>query len=446
MIPDARQLAFEALCQIERRGAYADIALDRVLRQHPQPEATQAKSLATELVYGITRQRRTLDALLAKFAKKTPANQRLELRLLLELGAYQLCYLERISSPVAIYETVELAKRSGLSGLAGVVNGILRSLDRAKQSGTLWDGIDSLGDRYSFPDWLVSLWEGEYGIETTARLCAWFNRPPHIDVRVNTLRASVAQVAAAMQEAGIAVETIPYVPSALRLPPGAGAIAQLPGYTEGWWSVQDASAQLATWLLDPQPGEVAIDACAAPGGKATHIAERMGDRGTVWACDLHPSRLQRVERNAARLGLTSLRLRSGDSRTRQDFIGIADRVLADVPCSGLGTLHRHADARWRQGLTDAQALPKLQGELLEAAAAWVKPGGVLVYSTCTLHAAENEGVVTQFLAAHPLWRLDLPRTLPSFSELAAPEGWIRILPCDRAMDGFFMARLVRGGG
>lgn len=281
MIPDARQLAFEALCQIERRGAYADVALDRVLRQHTQPEAAKAKSLATELVYGITRQRRTLDALIAKFAQKPLANQRLELRLLLELGAYQLCYLERISSPVAIYETVELAKRNGLSGLAGVVNGILRSLDRARQGGTLWDGIDALGERYSFPDWIVTLWQQEYDAAIAERLCVWFNRTPHIDVRVNPLRASVAQVAAAMQGAGIAVEPLPYVLSALRLPAGAGAIAQLPGYTEGWWSVQDASAQLATWLLDPQPGEVAIDACAAPGGKATHMAERMGSRHGV---------------------------------------------------------------------------------------------------------------------------------------------------------------------
>ena len=261
---------------------------------------------------------------------------------------------------------------------------------------------------YSYPNWIVTVWLEQLGLEATEQLCQWMNRSPYIDIRVNTLRASVETVEAAMQAAGIAVSRVPHLLAALRLPASSGSIQQLPGFTEGWWIVQDSSAQLVGYLLDPQPGEVVVDACAAPGGKTMHIAELMHDSGTVWACDRAASRLKKLQQNIDRLGLQSIQLCEGDSRNLPQFIGQCDRVLVDAPCSGLGTLHRHADARWRQTPETVQQLTQLQAELLEQAALWVKPAGILVYATCTLHPLENEAIVQGFLQHHADWAIELP--------------------------------------
>ncbi|MFQ3680032.1 MAG: SAM-dependent methyltransferase, partial [Pseudanabaenaceae cyanobacterium] len=231
---------------------------------------------------------------------------------------------------------------------------------------------------------------------------------------------------------------LPDAPHGLRLRGPTGAIPQLPGFAEGEWSVQDAAAQLAVPLLDPQPGETLIDACAAPGGKTTHLAEYTGDRVTIWAADVHPHRLQAVMANARRLGLHSIQVRAGDSRRFADWAAIADRVLLDVPCSGLGTLHHHADARWRMTPDHWPGLAQLQRELLQAAALWVKPGGVLLYVTCTLRRAENEAIVQHFLQTHPHWQ-GVP--LANWTEVT-PEGFGYTNPHgDRS--GFFFAKLQR---
>lgn len=205
--------------------------------------------------------------------------------------------------------------------------------------------------------------------------------------------------------------------------------------------VQDSSAQLVGHLLDPQLGEVVIDACAAPGGKTMHLAELMQDSGTVWACDRAASRLKRLQENCDRLQLKSIRICTGDSRSFPQFAQQADRVLLDAPCSGLGTLHRHADARWRQTPDSVQALTQLQAELLTQAATWVKPGGHLVYATCTLHPAENEQIVTAFLAENPRWQIEVPQMETIAPSLIHPTGWIKVLPHQHKMDGFFMVRL-----
>ena len=501
-----RQLAFLALRSVHR-GAFADVTLDKTLRQAKLSNLLDRR-LLTELVYGSVRRQRTLDALIDQLAKKPAQQQPADLRVILHLGFYQLRYLDQIPASAAVNTTVDLAKQNGFSGLTGFVNGLLRQYLRLAAGGegtggrgqraegrgqraeggllgagevgeaegaevamqdTLGDGnsptrlptlhsplsidplsfipypspADRLGILHSYPDWIINVWLEQLGLDATEQLCQWMNQPPHIDLRVNTLRASVETVEAAMQAAGIAVSRLPPLPAALRLPASSGSIQQLPGFAEGWWVVQDSSAQLVSYLVDPQPGEMVVDACAAPGGKTMHMAELMDDRGTVWACDRAASRLRKLKQNVDRLGLQSIQLCEGDSRNLPQFIGQCDRVLVDAPCSGLGTLQRHADARWRQTPETVQQLTQLQAELLEQAATWVKPSGRLVYATCTLHPAENEAIVQAFLDRHADWAIEPPTADTPPAAFVTPEGWLKVWSHQHDMDGFFMVRLKK---
>jgi 16S rRNA (cytosine967-C5)-methyltransferase len=440
----ARQLALVALRSIER-GAFADVALDRAMQQMSLADVD--RQLATELVYGTVRRQRTLDALVDQFAKKPAHQQPPDLRLILHLGLYQLRYLSHIPPSAAVDTAVELARHQGLTGLTGVVNGLLRAYLRQCEAGDplqLPNALASrLGTLHSYPDWIVQLWLDQFGLEQTEQLCQWFNQPPTIDLRVNTHRTTLAAVEAVMQTAGITVQRLPLLPQALRLVRHAGAIQQLPGFAEGWWTVQDSSAQLVSLVVDPQPGEVVIDACAAPGGKTTHLAELMQDSGVVWACDRSATRLKKVQQNADRLQLHSIRTCAGDSRMLTQFEAQGDRVLVDAPCSGLGTLHRHADARWRQTPETATELATLQLQILQSAATWVKPDGKLIYATCTLHPQENEAVIQAFLRLYPHWEICPPTPNAPVAAFATPKGWLTVLPHRHQMDGFFIACLQR---
>ncbi|PSP17131.1 MAG: 16S rRNA (cytosine(967)-C(5))-methyltransferase [Cyanobacteria bacterium QS_8_64_29] len=450
----ARQAALAALRQFYRQGAYADVALDRALSRQAEQDGPMPRAdsgFAAELTYGTIRRKRTLDALIDCLGRKPAHQQPLALRMVLQLGLYQLRYLPHIPEAAAVHTSVELAKANRLRRLASVVNGMLRQYARQAASGTdplplPSDPTQRLGIAYSLPDWIVATWQQQLDAAETERLCAWCNQPPVVDLRINPLQTSrdhaLAAVAAGLP-AGSNCEYVSALPQALRLQGGAGSLQALPGYREGWWSVQDSSAQLVGHLLAPQPGEMVVDACAAPGGKSTHIAELMGDCGTVWACDHDPRRLQKVRQNAQRLRLQAVRTQAGDVRALSQFQTSADRVLLDAPCSGLGTLHRRPDLRWRQTPARAAELAALQRELLAHAAAWVKPGGVLVYATCTLNSSENGEVVRAFLQAHPEWRIQPPSAHSPAAPFADPWGPIAIWPTRHQMDGFFMVRLQR---
>lgn len=452
----ARQIAFEALRAIDR-GAFADVVIDRKLTQSQL--SAQDKGLVTELVYGTVRRRRTLDALINHFGKRAASKQQADLLQILRLGFYQLRYLNHVPEHAIVNTTVQLAKTQRLGKLSGVVNGMLRQYIRTAVTAALPDGtgglaIDPLplpsaptqrlGILHSYPDWVVDVWRSMLPDEQVAELCDWFNQPPQLDLRINLARHSLTEAAEIFSKADIQAEPVSAVPSALRIKGHSGAITQLPGYTEGWWAVQDSSAQLVGYLLDPQPGELIIDACGAPGGKSLHIAALMGNEGMVWSCDRTVSRTKKIQQNIDRLGATTVRPLMCDSRNQPSFVGQADRVLLDVPCSGLGTLNRHADARWRQTPESVTDLVTLQRELLSHAATWLKPGGVMVYSTCTLHPDENEAQVQWFLSEHTGWKIEPP---PSDFGLAATEhGWVKIWPHQQHMDGFFMVKLVRAEG
>ncbi len=443
-----RQVAWQVL-QAVAAGAYADGALERELQRHPL--TGQDRALATELAYGAIRQRRLLDGWLDQLGKVPAERQPPKLRWLLHLGLYQLLASDRVPASAAVSTSVELAKRGGLARLAPVVNGLLRSFLRQQEAGNGLvlpaDPALALARRQSLPDWLAQAllaWLPAPEAEAFAVAC---NQPPSLDLRCNPLRGSREQLLADLRAAGVAAEPLAGLPQGLVLGGRSGDLRQLPGYAEGRWCVQDRSAQRIAPLLDPQPGERILDACAAPGGKSTHLAELMGDRGEVVALDRSAARLQRVGRNLERLGLTCVHPRVGDGTTLAGRPGPSpadadvdvepgqadgaagpaaltpsassgpgncdgawwqggfDRILVDAPCSGLGTLARHADARWRIGPAAIDELVRLQGQLLEGLAPLLRPGGRLVYATCTVHPRENGELIAAFLAAHPGWRL-----------------------------------------
>ncbi|EAZ93055.1 16S rRNA (cytosine(967)-C(5))-methyltransferase [Crocosphaera chwakensis] len=444
---NARQLTLDILRHIDRQHTYTDIALDRSLTQNNLNPSD--RSLCTQLVYGIVRHQRTLDTLIDQLGKKKAQQQPPDLRRILHIGLYQLRYLNHIPPSAAVNTSVNLAKDYQLNRLSGVVNGILRQyIRKSKESQDPLilpsNPIEKIAIQYSFPNWMIETWVKQWGEETTEKLCYWFNQTPTIDIRINPLKTTLQTLENQLIETGVNVTPLPPFPCTLRLQGKIGTIQTLPGFHEGHWTIQDSSAQLVSYLLDPQPGETIIDACAAPGGKTTHIAELMGDQGTVIACDRTPSRLKKVQQNAQRLQLNSIQTILGDSRHFTQFIDQGDRVLVDVPCSGLGTLHRHPDIRWRQTPEQIQELSRLQQEILTQAAQWVKPQGTLVYATCTLNPTENQQIIETFLTHHSHWTIEPPSVDWLFYPFVTSSKWIQILPHEHHTDGFFMVKLKKG--
>ena len=434
-------MAWQVL-QAVAAGAYADGALERELGRTQLAPAD--RGLATELAYGAIRQRRLLDAWLDQLGKVPAERQPPKLRWLLHIGLYQLLASDRVPPSAAVSTTVELAKRGGLARLAPVANGLLRAFLRRREAGdrlplTPAQAADlavSLGVRHSLPDWLTREllhWLPPERAETFGRAC---NSAPSLDLRVNRLRSSPAAVQAALADAGVEAIAIEGLPSGLTLKGRTGDLSRLPGFAEGHWCVQDRAAQRIAPLLDPQPGERILDACAAPGGKSTHLAELMGDQGLVLALDRGEARLRRVSRNAERLGLQSIAVQHGDAtalaQKQPELLASFDRILVDAPCSGLGTLARHADARWRIDPAAIDELVALQRQLLDGLLPLLKPQGHLVYATCTVHPRENNQLIEAVLADHP--------------ELQLRQSW-QLWPGEvaGAGDGFYAALLERQG-
>ena len=421
----SRQLAWQVL-QAVAAGAYADAALERELgslARSGERLAPADRSLATEIAYGAIRQRRLLDAWIDALGKVSAVRQPPALRWLLHVGLYQLLFSDRVPAAAAVSTTVALARRVGLDRLAPVVNGLLRSLLRRRErpagSGPRqepWDGLALPADpaaalalRRSLPPWLAAGlldWLPPERAETFALAC---NAVPPLDLRVHALRITRDALLERFAAAGVAARALPGIPHGLTLLERVGDPRALPGYGEGLWCVQDRSAQAIAPLLDPRPGQRILDACAAPGGKSTHLAELIGDRGEVWALDRSEARLRRLDRNAERLGLTAIRSLAADATAlgelKPHWRGGFERILLDAPCSGLGTLARHPDARWRLSPEAIDGLVHLQHQLLEAMLPLLAPGGRLLYATCTVEPRENGERIAALLAAHPDWTL-----------------------------------------
>jgi len=306
----ARQIAFLTIREIEQKQGYTDVVLARYLNKNSYLSKLD-KNLINQLVYGTVRHKRTLNSLINQLAQKKARQQPLNLRIILQLGLYQLCYLDKIPPSAVVNTSVELAKQNGLKKLAGVVNGILRNYLRQSQEGKEVlqlpsELIPKLGVKYSFPDWIVKTFLAQLPSAEVESLLTWYNQPSPLDVRVNKLRITRQELQARWEEQGINAVKLDYVADGLRLTKNVGDITKLFGFEQGYFTIQAGSTQLVSYILNPQPHEIIIDACAAPGGKTTHIAELMGNEGKIWACDYLASRLVKVKENAQRLGITNI--------------------------------------------------------------------------------------------------------------------------------------------
>ncbi|CAG7622911.1 16S rRNA (cytosine(967)-C(5))-methyltransferase RsmB [Paenibacillus allorhizosphaerae] len=441
--PSAREAALDVLVRIEQDRAYSNLLLNQTLQKHKLDK--QDAGLATEIVYGTVQRLNTIDYFLEPFVNKGLGKLEPWVRSLLRLSFYQLLYLDRIPDHAIVNEAVSIAKRRGHQGISGMVNGVLRSVIRRKAELMLPAGLPAdrrIALEQSHPEWMVRRWIAQFGEQLAERICAANNTPPRVSIRANKMKLGAGELAERLREGGLEAEPSAVSPAGV-IVRGGGNMALTPEYAAGLYSVQDESSMLVAEWVDPQPGERVLDCCAAPGGKTAHLAEKMGDQGEIIACDMHEHKEKLIRDQAERLGLKSIRTITADARKLAERFAADsfDRILLDAPCSGLGVIRRKPDMKWEKRESELADICEVQRELLEAVHPLLKPGGILVYSTCTIEAAENEDMIRGFLAAHPKFEPDEPsgKNVPLADR--SQGGAVQIMPYDFGSDGFFIARL-----
>ena len=439
----ARTAALRALLRVADDEAFADLALDAELTAREL--APRDAALATEIVFGTLRWQRYLDWIVAPHSRRPLGTLDTRVLVLLRMTAYQLVFLERVPAFAAVSDAVTLAKARGRQGVPEFVNAVLRSFGRRsareREPRPPADPIEALATRLSFPTWLAARWVERYGVDEATLLMQAMNERPPLTVRTNTLRITRDALAERLaREDGLRVSPTLHAPEGLVVEHG-GAPGAWHAFADGALAVQDEASMLVARLLAPLPGDVVADVCAAPGTKTMHLAQLMDDRGRIFACDPQPARLGRVAEAATRLGVTSVESRGGTAEALADGLAdTCDGVLVDAPCSNLGVLRRNPEVKWRRERADIDASAERQREILAAAASMVKPGGRLVYATCSLEPEENERVAQALLATRPDFAIDPPADFPL---ALGPDGFLRCRPHQHGTDGFTAVRFRR---
>lgn len=436
----ARDTALRVLSAVSGASAWADASLKAQLQRDGLSGADVA--LATRIVYGVLQNRALLDFYLGAYCSQKVGHLQPPLTDILRIGAYQILFLDKVPDRAAVNESVELAKKNGRGAASGLVNAVLRkvSLNKAQLPPIpAGDEAQFLSVRYSHPKWLVKRLLTLLGREEAEAFLAADNGVAPLTVQVNTLKTTAADLTARLTAAGVTASAHPWVPDCLELS-ASGDLTALEAFRSGEFFVQDPAAKLVSLITAPQKGQRVIDVCAAPGGKSFGAAVAMGDEGEIFACDLHEKKLGRIEAGAARLGLGSIRTFAADGTVfRPEWADSADVVLVDAPCSGLGIIRKKPDVRYKSP-DDLFTLTVAQSAILENAARYVKPGGALIYSTCTILPEENSQVVDDFLSGHSEFFRET-FTLPA--PVGEQPGELTLWPHRHGTDGFYICRLRR---
>ncbi|MGI5825601.1 MAG: 16S rRNA (cytosine(967)-C(5))-methyltransferase RsmB [Bacillota bacterium] len=438
-----RKAALLVLYKVEQEGAFSNIALNAQMKRSEM--SALDKGLATELVYGTLRNRGTLDYILKLFLTKPLEKLPLWILLILRLGLYQIKYMDKIPDSAAINESVKLAKKYGHQGTAGLVNGTLRNILRHPEKIVFPDRENNPAEYisvcYSHPLWLVQRWLTEYGFEETVKLCEYDNKSAELSLRVNTLKITPEALRHKLTDCGVQSVCSEYAKEALCVR-GTKNRSVLQIIDDGLAYPQHQSSMLAALALAPEPGSRVIDACAAPGGKTTHLAQLMNNCGEIRAFDVFEHKVDLIRDNCCRLGIDIVKAEVCDSRKLpKQLDGWADYALVDAPCSGLGVLRIRPDARWQKTPESIEELAEISYKILDCVAKKMKVGGKILFSTCTITNEENIDTVEKFLAEHKNYRLVPITDMPKMIYINQP-CW-QILPQKHNLDGFFLAKMER---
>lgn len=438
---NVRDAALSILYAVENKQAYSNLLLNKTMDSYGI--SAKNKGLLTEITYGTLQHQMTLDYYLKPFIKGKIDPW---VRTLLRLSLYQIIYLDRIPFHAVINEAVEIAKLRGHAGIGSMVNGILRSVQRegVRSYNEIADPIEKISIETSHPAWMIKRWSEQFGMEKTREMALENNKAPLQTVRVNTAQATPEQVIEMLESEGLTAEPSKIIPECLIVSNGQPVRSQ--AFEKGFITIQDESSMLPAYALQVEPGMTVLDMCAAPGGKTTHIAEKLKTSGKVVAMDLHAHKVKLIEETAARLGHQHIETIVGDGRESTVRFGEAafDRILVDAPCSGLGVIKRKPDIKYTKTPDDFGRLQTIQLALLDEAAKLLKPGGVMVYSTCTIDNEENRGTAERFLKAHPEME-QIPSALPPAFK-SKGQGFVQVFPQDFGSDGFFIASFRKSTG
>lgn len=434
---NSRKVVLKLLTKIDKNSSYSNILLDDGLAKSNL--SLQDKKFAAALFYGVLERKITLDAVIKKYSNRPSDKLNVEILNLLRMGVYQLCYMDSVPDSAAVDECVKLAKANRNPAVSGFVNGLLRSFIRDDKSIPKGKNeIENLSIEYSCPEWLVKKWNDEYGDKITLSMLKTSLGQAPTTIKVNEIKCSAADLFKELSSCGIGCEVNPNALSAMNIF-SSGSVESLEQYKKGFFHVQDISSQLCCDAVDPKEGDTVLDICSAPGGKTFTLAEMMNNKGRVFAFDLHENRVKLIRQGAERLGLTCVSANINNGKVFNELLSPADRVLCDVPCSGLGVIRRKPEIKYKNP-DDFKNLPEIQYEILNTSSKYVKKGGVLVYSTCTLSRVENDCVIDKFLENHK----DFGPCMLDENIFGKDCGFkVTITPDKFNSDGFFIAKLVR---
>lgn len=439
----ARQAAFEALLKIQKEGAYSNLVVDATLKENDHFDERD-KAFFSNLVYGTLDRLILIDYNLSMYLNQPVRKLKPELHTILRLGTYQLLFLDKVPSRAAVNESVNLAKVNKSAFAASLVNAVLRRV--ADNGLRLPEGSendpDYLAIKYSCPEWLISMWIEAYGFDNAIALAEKALEAAPVVVKVNTLKTTVDDLIWKLAEEGVVAEKSSKFHDSLVLN-NTGAVEELLAYQDGLFHAQDFASQICCKALDAKPGETVFDLCSAPGGKTFTIAQSMKNTGCVRAFDIYQSRVELIKNGAKRLGLDNVYTYLSDATIFNENYGMADRVLCDVPCSGLGIIRRKPEIRFKKS-AEIDNLPEIQYSILCNATKYLKDGGRLVYSTCTLNPKENDEICNRFLEEHP--EFEAVKVLPELRRYSENDKYLTLMPHLHSTDGFFVAAFQKNGG
>lgn len=427
----ARNIALKSLYEINTKQAYSNIVLDKFINENREKLSNLDINFISELVYGVVTWKLTLEYIIQKYSKTKIKKMSDWVKNILYLGSYQIIFLDKVPKSAAVNESVNLCKKYNFKSV-GLVNAILRKIEKSdyKELSNITNSITRISLKYSMPEWIVKKFCDEYGEEETANICQNLNLRPNISVRINRLKGKMD-----LGEKGILED--------FRTITGTKNITKTKEYIEGNITIQDEAAGLSSFVLAPKEGEIVLDACSAPGGKSTYLAELMHNKGKIVAWDIYEERLKQVEQNAKRLGIDIIQTEVHDAtKLKEEYVEKFDKILLDVPCLGLGVIRRKPDIKWNRQEEDIKEISDIQFNILKTCSKYLKRNGTLVYSTCSMLKEENDAIIEKFIKEENFETVNIEEQIPNEFSKITTKDMVQFLPSQKH-DGFFITMLKK---